>query len=364
MEHNNTLLKKVLIDTFGRKFSFLTSRGTSALYAALRTVTKPGDEVILPAMVCPAVLYAVLYARLKPVLCDICADDYTIDLTSLRQCISDRTSAIIAVHLFGHACRIDEICEVARKRDIPVIEDIAQSVGTTYKRKPTGTFGDITILSFGEHKIIDGGGGGAVLTDETRVADQLQTYSHFPERPVALESICEIYRKIYYAGIELEKYSPEGEHRLLKKLPYVFRNLYLFEAPSLAIDKIVNGFECLQDMKCARRKNASKYQELLKHPAIYHPPMNSSINVYRYSVLIARRSLRDKIVDGLRSNGFHASTLYPSVHSFLLSRRPKGLDIAIDAGERILNLWVEPGLPQGYVESCSSLVLRIIKDNL
>jgi dTDP-4-amino-4,6-dideoxygalactose transaminase len=363
MEKNTDALSRVLTETFGRKYSYLTNRGTSAIYASLRAVTKPGDEVVLPAITCPDVLYAVLYARLKPILCDIRSDNYTIDLASMEEHVSDRTKAIIAVHLFGHPCRIDEICEFARRKTIIVLEDIAQSIGTTYKGKPTGTFGDIVILSFGKDKIIDGGGGGAVLTDESQLADRVQTYFRFHKQSIHYNSIYEIYRKIYYSIIEFEQFSPGGAHELLKELPFIFRDLYFYKTPSLNINGIIEGFKNLREMKCIRRKNATKYQELLKHPAILHPRINLSDNIYRYSILLPNRALRDKTVTALRSNGFHASTLYPSLHSFLYSTRPKWLPTATKVSERILNLWVAPGLPRRYIKSSSQLILQVLKDD-
>lgn len=362
-KQSDTILREVLASTFGKKYLNLTSRGTTAIYSALRAQTKPGDEVILPAMVCPDVLYAVLYARLKPILCDIRADDYSIDLASIRQHFSERTKAIIAVHLFGQPCRIDEICEFAREKNIVVLEDVAQSLGTVYKGKQTGTLGDTIILSFGETKIINGGGGGAVLTDDAQVTERIPLYSHFPEKSQDYDSIYDAYRKIYYSTIELEQFSPEGAHKLLKEFPSIFKDLYFFRAPSLDINRIVDGFNNLQEMKRIRRENTMKYRELLKHPAIHHQTVSSSANIYRYSVLIEKKALRDKVVYGLRAKGFNVSTLYPSLHSYLYSTRPKGLRTAIDVSERIINLWVEPGLPNGYIESSSKLILKILKDN-
>jgi dTDP-4-amino-4,6-dideoxygalactose transaminase len=362
-KQSDRILKDVLASAFGKKYFILTSRGTTAIYSALRAQTKPGDEVILPAMVCPDVLYAIFYARLKPILCDIRADDYTIDLASMRQHSSERTRAIIAIHLFGQPCRIDEICEFARQRNIAVLEDVAQSVGTVYKGKPTGTLGDITILSFGETKIINGGGGGAILTDDAHVTKRISLHSCFPEKSKDYDSIYETYKKIYYSAIELEQFSPEGAHKLLKEFPSVFKDLYFFQTPSLDINRIVDGFNNLQEMKRIRRENTKKYRELLNHPAIYHPPVSSSVNIYRYSVLIEKRALRDKVVYGLRAKGFNVSTLYPSLHSYLYATRPEELRTAIDIGERIINLWIEPGLPSGYIESSSELILKILKDN-
>jgi dTDP-4-amino-4,6-dideoxygalactose transaminase len=360
MKVSPSTLNDYLRDVFGKKFSFFTSRGTSSIYAALRTLTKPGDEVVLPAMVCPSVLYAVLYAGAKPILCDIRSDDFTMDLESLREVVSDRTKVIIVVHLFGNACHIDEICKFAKKNGIIVIEDIAQSIGTLYNGQATGTLGDITILSFGEHKIIDGGGGGAVLTNEPCIADKLKMYSHFPDKPSKFDSIYELYRKLYYSAIELESFSPSSSYKLLKEFPEAFRDLFLFEIPSLDFERISQQFTNMEQMKCERQRNALKYRELLVHPLIFHPPFDRSANIYRYSLLLASKFLRDKVVDSLRLSGFHASTLYPSLHLFIYPDKPKGLDQVSNVSERIVNLWVEPGLRQDYVESSSSLILQVL----
>src|ERR1022692_3905260 len=105
-----------------RKYCFLTGRGTAALYVALKAIARQLGigEVILPTMVCPSVVYAIHYAGFKPVFVDVTRSDFTIDVASLKDRITEATKAIVAVHLFGHAAPIEEIRAVIASRRIPI----------------------------------------------------------------------------------------------------------------------------------------------------------------------------------------------------------------------------------------------------
>jgi perosamine synthetase len=149
---------------------------------------KKDSEVLVPGLTFVATANAVCYAAAIPHFVDseeetfgICPqklDSYLSDICDIQNdvCINKKTgrqiTVIIPVHIFGHPCKIEEICEVAKKYKIEVVEDAAESLGSFYKGKHTGTFGKLGTISFNGNKIITTGGGGMIITDDEELAQQ------------------------------------------------------------------------------------------------------------------------------------------------------------------------------------------------
>lgn len=149
--------------------------GTSALHAAVFAASvQPGDEVIVPPYTMSATASAILMENAIPVFADIEESSFCIDPRSIEENISDRTRAIIVVHLFGVPADMDPIMELAEEYDLVVIEDAAQAPGATYKGRYCGTIGDIGVLSLNKHKVIQCGEGGIFLTDNDEFALKAQ----------------------------------------------------------------------------------------------------------------------------------------------------------------------------------------------
>lgn len=147
------------------------SSGTAALHLALIHLgVTQGDEVICQTMTFSASANPIVYQGATPIFVDSEEDTWNICPVHMELAIQDRIAkgkkpkAIIAVHLYGMPFKVDEIVAVARKYEIPLIEDSAEALGSTYKGMPCGTFGDIAILSFNGNKIITTSGGGALVT--------------------------------------------------------------------------------------------------------------------------------------------------------------------------------------------------------
>jgi perosamine synthetase len=163
--------------------------GTAALHISLiLTGVKKNSEVLVPGLTFAATANAVCYAGAIPHFVDseeetlgICPkklDNYLADACDIHNdvCVHKKTgrqiTAIIPVHIFGHPCKIEEILEVAKKYKIEVVEDAAESLGSFYKGKHTGTFGKLGAISFNGNKIITTGGGGMIITDNEELAQQ------------------------------------------------------------------------------------------------------------------------------------------------------------------------------------------------
>ncbi|MGA2602771.1 MAG: LegC family aminotransferase [Verrucomicrobiia bacterium] len=177
----------------GAKYAVACASGTAALHVALRIAgVSAGDEVIVPTVTFIASVNSIRYVDAQPVFMD-CDDYYNLDVEKTRSFIlqetvfrdghtynrqtSRRIAAVMPVHVFGNAVWLDELLPLCRERNIKLIEDAAESIGTRYatgqfKGGHTGTVGDIGCLSFNGNKIITTGGGGMILTNHREFADQ------------------------------------------------------------------------------------------------------------------------------------------------------------------------------------------------
>lgn len=179
--------EQMMAEYTGAKFAVATVNGTAALHIALKLVgVNPGDEVITQPLSFIATCNAISYCGAKPVFVDVDRDTLGLSPSSLHSflttsttqtsagCINKNTgrrvSAVVPMHTFGHPCRIDEIAKICEEISMPLIEDAAESLGSYYQGKHTGTFGKLAAFSFNGNKTITTGGGGMIITDDEALA--------------------------------------------------------------------------------------------------------------------------------------------------------------------------------------------------
>lgn len=159
----------------GVEHSIAVTSCTSALHMSLIALgVGPGDEVIVPAFTWVATANVVELVGATTVLCDIQLDDFNIDVDALERLITDRTKAIIPVHLFGRPAKMDRILELASSRGIKVVEDAACGFGSRVNGKHVGGFGDTGCFSFHPRKSITTGEGGMITTNDPALAEHLR----------------------------------------------------------------------------------------------------------------------------------------------------------------------------------------------
>jgi perosamine synthetase len=152
---------------FGKKFGIATSNCTTALHLSLVALgVAGGDEVICPDLTFIAPANMVALSGAKAVLVDVEEETLALNPHLVAQAVTKKTKAIIVVHPFGHAARMDELQKIADFHKIPIIEDNAESPGATYKGKILGSFGKLSCFSFYANKILTTGEGGMILTDD------------------------------------------------------------------------------------------------------------------------------------------------------------------------------------------------------
>ncbi|MDH3975340.1 MAG: LegC family aminotransferase [Deltaproteobacteria bacterium] len=273
------------VDLFERKICEYTNsghavaciNGTSALHIALRVVgVQSGDEVIVPALTFIAPINAVRYLDAHPVFMD-CDNFYNIDIEKTINFITEETelkngttyncktkrriSAIIPVHIFGNAVDLEKLLKLCRERNIKIVEDATESLGSVYTRgeivkKHTGTVGDIGCYSFNGNKIITSGGGGMIVTDNEEYAKRakyLTTQSKDDALYFTHNEVGYNYRLTnIQAAIGVAQLEQLPEYINIKKKNYekykskidIIKGLHLSEVPSYSMSNY--WFYCLQ----------------------------------------------------------------------------------------------------------------------
>lgn len=167
-----------------RKQGVAVCNGTAALDAALAALDiGSGDEVIMPAFTIISCIGQIIRSGAKPVLVDSDPMTWNMDVRQIEEKITDRTKAIMVVHIFGLPVDIDPVLQIAKQYGLKVLEDAAQMHGQTYKGKPCGSFGDISTFSFYSNKHITTGEGGMILTNDAQLAEDCRSLRNLCFQP-------------------------------------------------------------------------------------------------------------------------------------------------------------------------------------
>jgi perosamine synthetase len=159
----------------GARHAVLAPNGTLGLFLALLATDLPRDsEILVPAFTFYASGSSAVFAGLKPVFVDADPETFNLDVASLESLVTERTKAIMPVHIYGQCAPMDEICEFADRHNLIVIEDAAQAYGVSYKGRHAGTWGDLGVISFFSDKTVTTGEGGVVFTNDTAMYEKLR----------------------------------------------------------------------------------------------------------------------------------------------------------------------------------------------
>ena len=173
--------KKAVVEQFEKEFAKYTdskygivmANGSLALESAYKSIgLTSGDEIITTPRTFIATSSSAVLLGAKPVFVDVLSDTWCINPAKIEAAITPKTKAIIAVHLYGNPYKVSEINYISKKYQIPVVEDCAEALGSTYEDKFCGTFGDFSILSFNGNKIITTSGGGALISKSERMKNK------------------------------------------------------------------------------------------------------------------------------------------------------------------------------------------------
>ena len=177
----NKIFEKKLSSYIGSKYSLTVKNGTDALYIAIKSLNlKKDDEIIIPSMTATATASAAVQTGSKIRFCDVNYDFHTSDLEDIKKKFNKKTKLVVLVHLHGQSAEIEKIRKFCKSKKIYLIEDCAQSLGSSFKKKKIGNFGDISTHSFFPTKNLSAfGDGGAVSTNNLKLYKKMKLISQY-----------------------------------------------------------------------------------------------------------------------------------------------------------------------------------------
>lgn len=329
------LFENSLAGYVGVNHATAVSNGTVALHLALLALgIGEGDEVIVPTLTYIASVNAITYTGATPVFVDSLTDSWQMNPQDVRRKVTDKTKAILCVHLYGHPCDMDSLMPIAREHDLFVVEDCAESLGSLYKGRHTGSFGDIATFSFYGNKTISTGEGGMVMTNDETLHD----------------------RCVHFKGQGLAKHR-QYWHDVVG---YNYRMTNICAAIGLA------QFEQIETFLDKKVLIASWYRDGLEgSPYTFHEPIGDVKHAYwMCSVLVPNAKDRDPLRDRLATMGIETRPLFYPVHTMpMYSQKFARFSVAENLGWRGINLPSYPDLSESDVNYIVNCLLSYFKDD-
>lgn len=317
-----------LEEQIGCNRALLTHSCTGALeMCAILLDLRPGDEVIMPSFTFVSSANAFVLRGAVPVFVDIRPDTLNIDETLLEAAITPRTKAICVVHYAGVGCEMDQICAIARRHGLKVVEDAAQGIMSAYKGKSLGSIGSFGALSFHETKNVISGEGGALLINDPEYVERAEIIREKGTN-----------RSRFFRG-EVDKYTwvDAGSSYLPGELIAAFLSAQLEEAEEITRRRVA-----IWD---AYHQWAEPFEQrgIIRRPVV---PAHCTRNAHMYYLLLPDVDLRDAFIQNLKSHGVGAVFHYVPLHSSPAGRRygraSGELHVTDDVSQRLvrLPLWV------------------------
>ena len=308
------------------------SNGTVALHLALMSLSiKKDDEVILPTLSYVASANSIKYVGAKPIFVDSEKDSWNIDPKKIEARITSKTKAIMAVHLYGAICNMEELKKICVRNNLYLIEDVAEGFGTKYNNKYAGTFGDVSTFSFYGNKTITTGEGGMVVSNNKKIIE-----------------------KVKYLKNQAVSNTKEYWH---DDVGYNYRMTNICAAIGLA--QLENA-----DLIIKKKIQISSwYKQFLKDSNInfQKESTNSLHSFWMISIIVDNKKLRDEIRLKLKNNNIETRPLFPPMHSLPMYLDGNSYQIAESLSERGINLPSYPGLNINQVSTICKIINKTIK---
>jgi dTDP-4-amino-4,6-dideoxygalactose transaminase len=315
------------------KYALGVSSGTDALLVSLMALDiKPSDEVITSPFTFFATAGSIIRLGAKPVFADVDRDSFNIDPSAIEQKITDKTRAIIPVHLFGQIAQMKAITEIANRHNLAVIEDAAQAIGASQNGIKAGNFGDCGCFSFYPTKNLGGfGDGGLVTTNREDLATKIKTLRDHGQNP-----------RYFYKVI--------GGNFRLDGIQGAVLNVKL---------RYLDGWNE------KRRQNAALYDSLFSDSPVKTPEINANnISIYhQYTITVQDR---DKLQQFLAENNIGSAIFYPKPLHLQdcfsnLGYKPGDLPIAEQLCKEVLSLPIYSELDTDQIEYVAKTILKFYK---
>lgn len=305
----------------GVQHAAAVSNGTVAIHLALIALgIGPGDEVIVPSLTYIASVNPIVYTGATPVFVDSLQSSWQINPDDVRKKITSKTRAIMAVHLYGHPCDMDALSQIAKEHGLFLIEDCAEAIGSKYKGKHVGTFGDIATFSFFGNKAITTGEGGMVVTNDETLHQ----------------------RSVHFKGQGLAKHR-QYWHDVIG---YNYRMTNICAAIGLAQLEQVDSF------LLRKKEIAALYAQGFQNTGIEFHASNPDVehSYWMCSILVSSAEKREPLRDHLAEHGIETRPLFYPVHTMpMYAGKFQRHIVAEDLGWRGINLPSYPGLTDDLV---------------
>lgn len=316
-------LEELLARASGTAHAVAVSSGTAALHVAVLAMgIGEGDEVLVPAYTFPATANVVALAGARPVLVDVDPVTMNIDPADAARRVSNRTKAVLAVHLFGRPARLEEL------PDVPVLEDAAGALGAAHDGKPCGSLGLLASFSFHPRKIVTTGEGGAVTTDDALIAERVRSLRH-------------------------HGWSPSDEYADMPAPAFNYRLSDVLAA--LGIPQM----QRLDELLAERERLAAGYAERLAHLDAVLPSADPG-DRHGLQAYVVQVDRRDEVMVGLRARGIQCQIGTYALHR-LGAYRDQGPFPGADAAfERALALPLHGRLTEADLDRVAEALDKIV----
>jgi perosamine synthetase len=285
--------EKLLSKYHQSNYCIVFNSGTSAGHAALLSLNlKPSSEIIIPSFTFIATANWPLMVGANPIFSDIEEETLGMDYLKLDSIISKKTKVIMPIHYGGNPCKINEIKRFAKEKNLTLIEDCAESIGATIGKRKTGTFGDMSILSFAGNKVLTTGEGGAIITNSKQIYEKLKL----------IRSHGRQINSNYFQTNETPNYVSLG---------------YNWRMSSMTAALGISQFGKLEKLISKRKKNANYLSsKLKKHSKIILPlDYKNHKSVFQlYSIRIIGKNLRNDLMKFLKKKGIMSKIFFEPVH--------------------------------------------------
>jgi dTDP-4-amino-4,6-dideoxygalactose transaminase len=327
-------IEDVLSRHFNRRHCVLTNRGTTALTAALHALDRPaGSHALFPAVMCSIPVFAARFAGWTPIFADVNLTDANFDLNSVERAMkAGGVGAAVPVHMFGKPDDLDALSALCDHYGADLIEDVALSMGAHYKGRPLGTFGRVSCLSF-VRKMLPLDMGGAVLTDDPRLADRARTFvSGLPPEDPSRRDEVSAAMKAFHALTGFVAAGGWDRTPLLAPFEGDFRRLLLASTSeedwvsSIVIDEL----DKLSDVLQARRARAEVYENVFGDGVIQSMDRLGS-SLFAYPVRLCGVTA-EKFLAFSSNRGYTFKRIaYPDIHPVF---GPRGTFVNAETVER------------------------------
>ena len=296
--------EKAFASYCGVHYAIGVGNGSDALVIALKACgVKPGDEVITTAMSFSATAEAITSAGAIPVFADCTRDTFCIDPTGIEDKVTDKTKAIIPVHLYGQCADMDAISRIAKEHGLKVIEDCAQAAGATYKGKKAGGIGDAGCVSFFPTKNLGcAGDGGIILTNDECIYRQCRAFR------VHGSGLDGLYTYGIQNSVEVKEENVDFNGNLPKYFNFVTGCNSRLDALQAAILSVKLPY--LDSWNERRREIAKQYDERITNPAVSKPVIAKD-NTHTYYVYAITTDKRDELREYLKQNEITSGVYFP-----------------------------------------------------